>query len=155
MNMMSRRKVVVRDATVADRAGIRRLLRELHGDGMGRATLPEVRQEARTFVADDGDDVIGLLVATFVDYGHEPYGVVEELVVDPANRGSGTGTALLVECRAWLDALGAEVVFVSAVSDEAAEFYLTAGFTRCTGPWLWAAAPATDQRPFLLFNSDD
>lgn len=141
---MSRGKVVVRDATVADRAGIQRLLRELHGDASGSATLPEVRQEARTFVAGDGDDVIGLLVATFVHYGHEPYGVVEELVVDPANRGSGIGTALLAESHAWLDALGAEVVFVSAVSDEATEFYLNAGFTRCTGAWLWAAARTTD-----------
>lgn len=117
---------VVRAATAADRAGIQRLLRELHGNGADSTTLPEVRQQARTFVVDD--EILGVLVATFVDYGHEPYGVVEELVVDPASRGSGTGTALLAQCRAWLRGLGAEVVFVSAISEEAAEFYLQAGF---------------------------
>jgi N-acetylglutamate synthase-like GNAT family acetyltransferase len=129
---------VVRAATAADRAGIQRLLRELHGDGADSTTLPEVRQQAQTFVVCD-DEIPGVLVATFVDYGHEPYGVVEELVVDPASRGSGTGTALLAQCRAWLRGLGAEVVFVSAISEEAAEFYLQAGFVRCAGPWLWTA----------------
>jgi GNAT superfamily N-acetyltransferase len=79
-------------------------------------------------------------VATFVDYGREPYGVVEELVVDPASRGAGTGAALLAQCKSWLGALGAEVVFVSTVDEESVEFYLHAGVTRCTGPWLWAAA---------------
>ncbi|TDW75950.1 GNAT family N-acetyltransferase [Kribbella pratensis] len=129
----------VREATAADRAGIQRLLRELHGDGADGTTLPEIRQQARTFVAGE-DEIVGLLVATFVDYGHEPYGVVEELVVDPASRGSGTGAALLAQCKSWLEALGAEVVFVSAADEEAAEFYLRAGFRRCTGRWLWATA---------------
>jgi N-acetylglutamate synthase-like GNAT family acetyltransferase len=136
----------VREATAADRAGIRRMLRELHGEAAAGTTLPEVRQQARTFVAYDGDDqIVGVLVATFVDYGHEPYGVVEELVVDPASRGSGTGAALLTQGKTWLGASGAEVVFVSAVDEEVAEFYLHAGFTRCTGPWLWTATPAAAQ----------
>jgi hypothetical protein len=47
---------------------------------------------------------------------------------------------LLAQCKSWLGGLGAEVVFVSAINEEAAEFYLQAGFTRCTGPWLWVAA---------------
>jgi hypothetical protein len=38
----------VREATAADRAGIQRLLRELHGDGADSTTLPEIRQQART-----------------------------------------------------------------------------------------------------------
>lgn len=136
---MTNEPPTVREATVEDRAGIRRLLRELHGSGADSTTLPTIRQQAQTFVAGD-DEILGLVVATFVDYGHEPYGVVEELVVDPASRGVGTGAALLAQCRAWLGALGAEVVFVSAVDEAAAEFYLQAGFTRCTGPWLWGAA---------------
>jgi N-acetylglutamate synthase-like GNAT family acetyltransferase len=134
----SREGVVVREAAAVDAGAIRLLLRELHGDAAEVATLPVVRQQARTFVAADGDDVVGVVVATFVDYGHEPYGMVEELVVAPDRRAAGTGAALLGECRQWLTGLGAEVVFVSAVSDEAAEFYLAAGFQRCAGPWLWA-----------------
>jgi hypothetical protein len=74
---MTHEPPAVRAATAADRAGIQRLLRELHGEGTHSTTLPEVR---------------------------------------------------------------AEVVFVSASDDDAAEFYLHAGFTRCSGPWLWAAA---------------
>ncbi|MGW7679868.1 GNAT family N-acetyltransferase [Kribbella sp. NPDC054772] len=134
----SREGVVVREAGAVDAGAIRVLLRELHGDAAEAATLPAVRQEARTFVAADGDDVVGVIVATFVDYGHEPYGMVEELVVAPGRRTAGTGAALLGQCRRWLAGLGAEVVFVSAVRDEVAEFYLAAGFQRCVGPWLWA-----------------
>ncbi|MET9272626.1 GNAT family N-acetyltransferase [Kribbella sp. NPDC003557] len=103
-------------------------------------SLPVVRQDARTFVAVEGDAVVGVVVGTFVDYGHEPYGMVEELVVAPEWRGAGTGAALLGECREWLAASGAEVVFVSAVDQEAAEFYVRAGFNRCVGPWLWAGS---------------
>ncbi|RZU01598.1 acetyltransferase (GNAT) family protein [Kribbella rubisoli] len=162
---MTHEPPAVRAATAADRAGIQRLLRELHGEGADSTTLPEVRQQARTFVAtacptaslsstasagpsaslsagaspspspsvslsagpsptagpgagaSAGDEIVGVLMVTFVDYGREPYGVVEELVVDPASRGLGTGAALLAECKSWLGGLGAEVVFVSA-SDE-------------------------------------
>jgi predicted N-acetyltransferase YhbS len=105
-------------------------------------TLPAVRQEARTFVAVDGDEVVGVVVATFVDYGREPYGMVEELVVAPAWRGAGVGAGLLWECRGWLAAAGADVVFVSAADRAAAEFYVRAGFNRCAGPWLWAGSGA-------------
>ena len=136
------RRVVVRAGVVGDRVGIRRLLGELHGEGAGSVSLPVVRQDARTFVAVEGDDVVGVVVGTFVDYGREPYGMDEELVVAPEWRGVGTGAALLGECRAWLAASGAEVVFVSAVDEEAADFYVRAGFNRCVGPWLWAGSGA-------------
>ncbi|GAA1613169.1 hypothetical protein GCM10009742_75450 [Kribbella karoonensis] len=132
--------LVVRDGGAADRGAIRRLLGELHGAGADELTLPLVRQAARTFVAVDGDEVAGVVVGTFVDYGREPYGTIEELVVAPGRRGTGVGTALLDECRGWLAGAGAEVVFVSAVGDEAAEFYVRAGFARCVGPWLWGRA---------------
>ena len=131
--------IAVRPASATDRAGIQRVLRELHLDAADGVTLPNVRQEAQTFVATDGDHVVGVAVATFVDYGNGPYGTLEELVVDASSRGAGTGTRLLDQCRSWLEAFGAEVVFASAISEDAAQFYLSAGFTRCTGPWLfWA-----------------
>ncbi|WP_238176763.1 GNAT family N-acetyltransferase, partial [Kribbella albertanoniae] len=100
-------------------------------------SLPRVRQEARTFVAQDGDVVVGVGVVTFVDYGYGGYGTVEELVVDAASRGRGVGRVLLDECRGWLAGLGVEVVFVSAVDEGVAGFYRKAGFVSCTGPWLY------------------
>ncbi|WP_433162216.1 GNAT family N-acetyltransferase [Kribbella sp. CA-247076] len=134
-----RTNLVVRTAEQTDRAEIRRLLRELHPDGAESLTLPAIRVDAQTFIARVGEDAVGLAVVTFVDYGHEPYGMLEELVVDSSRRGTGVGRALVEECRAWLGRLGAEVVFVSAVDERAAEFYLGTGFERCSGPWLFGA----------------
>jgi N-acetylglutamate synthase-like GNAT family acetyltransferase len=129
--------VTVRTATADDQAGIRRVLLELHPEGVDGVTLPQVRQEARTFVAMDGDRLVGVAVVTLVDYGREAYGSVDELVVETRSRGAGTGRSLLEQGRRWLEAAGAKVVFVSAVDDRTTRFYLTAGFARCTGPWLY------------------
>ncbi len=130
--------MLVRDGTAEDQAGMWRLLRELHGEAAETMTLPHVRRAARTFVAVDGGEVVGVVVGTCVNYGHEPYGMVEELVVAPGRGGARIGAALLDECRGWRAESGAEVVFVSAVGAEAAEFYLRGGFIRCVGPWPWA-----------------
>ncbi|MFC9692316.1 GNAT family N-acetyltransferase [Kribbella sp. NPDC056951] len=131
--------ISVRPATSTDRAEIHRVLRQLHPDLPAEMSLPRVRQEARTFLASDGDVVVGVGVVTFVDYGYGAYGTIEEAVVDAASRGTGVGRALLDECRGWLVGLGVEVVFVSAVDEEVAGFYETTGFSKCTGPWLfWA-----------------
>jgi GNAT superfamily N-acetyltransferase len=129
---------VVREAGPADKGGVRELMVALHGEAARSATLPVVRQEARTFVVGEGDDIVGMAVVTFVDYGHEPYGMIEELVVRDGRRGAGVGSALLDRCREWLGALGAEVVFVSAADEQAVGFYRAAGFNPCTGPWLWS-----------------
>jgi predicted N-acetyltransferase YhbS len=132
-------RAVVRPASLADRGAIRQILRHLHPERADRATLPCVRQEAQTFVATDGERVVGMIVATLVDYGVEAYGMIDELVVEEECRGLGIGAALLDRGRTWLEASGAEVVFVSALDEEVAEFYIATGFTRCLGPWLfWA-----------------
>jgi predicted N-acetyltransferase YhbS len=102
---------------------------------MSASTLPHIRQEANTFLAVDGDETIGLAVATFVDYGIEAYGMIEELVVDEARRGGRIGTTLVDRCVEWLSGLGSNVIFVSVLVDAEA-FYRKLGFQRCTGPWL-------------------
>lgn len=129
----------IRQADATDQAAIRHLLRQLHTDRADAATLPVVRQDSRTFVAADADGVVGLIVATFVDYGVEAYGMIEELVVDEAHRGSGIGSALLEESRRWLVGQNAQVTFVSALDDAAVAFYAASGFARCTGPWLFSS----------------
>ncbi len=135
--------VDVRVARADDRGEITRLVRQLHPDSADGSSLPRVRQEARTFVATEEDGLVGLAVATLVDYGVEAYGSIEELVVDAPGRGRGIGTALLAQCREWLTEAGAEVVFVSAKDDEAVSFYVGAGFVHCRGPWLfWTPHPS-------------
>lgn len=126
----------VRTAAAADKDAIRRLLARLHPEDAQRATLPLIRQESRTFLASGERDVFGLAVATFVDYGVEAYGTIEELVVEEDRRGEGIGRSLLESCRVWLEDAGARVIFVSAL-DDAEQFYLGAGFSRCSGPWLY------------------
>jgi GNAT superfamily N-acetyltransferase len=131
----------IRRAVASDQDAIRDLLRQLHGTAASEATLPAVRQQARTFLATAGGTTIGLAVATFVDYGVEPYGTIEELVVDAAHRGNGVGSALLEQCREWLTGLGARVIFGSAIDAAAATFYGAADFVSCTGPWLFWTPP--------------
>lgn len=137
---------VVRPATLEDHGGIVRLLRHLHAERAEGTTLPRVRQEAQTFVATNGEQIVGLAVATLVDYGIEAYGTVEELVVEPESRGQGVGRSLLGRSLSWLATSGAEVVFVSALDEDVVSFYASAGFTPCTGPWL-AWVPGTRRGP--------
>jgi N-acetylglutamate synthase-like GNAT family acetyltransferase len=130
----------VRTAAAADQDAIRRLLRHLHPqDDANRSTLPHIRQESKTFLASDERGVIALAAVTVVDYGVEAYGTIEELVVEEDRRGEGIGRSLLESCRAWLEGAGAQVIFVSAL-DPAEQFYLSAGFSRCSGPWLYRSA---------------
>lgn len=137
----------IREAAASDQPALVRVLSELHPGGTDGTTLPAVRQSARTFVATDGDLVVGVAVATLVDYGSSSYGMVEELVVTASARGSGLGTDLLGRCRDWLTQSGVEVVFVSAVDADAERFYGAKGFTACTGPWLyWAPGRQTNKQ---------
>jgi N-acetylglutamate synthase-like GNAT family acetyltransferase len=129
----------VRTAAAADQDAIRRLLRHLHPQDASRATLPHIRQESKTFLASDERGVIGLAAVTVVDYGVEAYGMIEELVVEEDRRGEGIGSSLLESCWTWLEDAGAQVIFVSAL-DDAEQFYVGAGFTRCSGPWLYRSA---------------
>ena len=137
----------LRPAEPDDRHHIRRLLRQLHAERAGSATLPEVRQGSRTFLATDAGTVIGLIAATFVDNGIEAYGMIDDLVVDQDHRGRRIGTALLEECRRWLVSHDVQVTFVSALDEDAAEFYVAAGFTRCSGPWLWESSRRNSTDP--------
>lgn len=134
----------IRHAAEPDKAALRDLLRRLHPmDQADSATLPHVRQRNQTFVATRAERVVGMALVTFVDYGVEAYGMIEELVVDEAHRGDGIGRGLLAKCQAWFDANDAEVVFVSAATEDVIGFYRTAGFDRCTGPWLARARSRT------------
>lgn len=129
--------MTIRPAIDADREGIGALIRQLYPGYDGEPTLPRVRQESRTLVAEIDGSLAGTVVAILTDYGVEAYGVIDELVVDQAHRGRGIGTALVDQARTWCFEQGAAVVFVSAGTG-ADDFYRRAGFADCTGPWLYA-----------------
>ena len=126
----------IRPARGEDADALRELLRHLHPE-LTHSSLPRIRQEAQTLLAAEHGEIIGLAVVTLVDYGVEAYGSIEELVVEPAYRRRGVGRALLASCQAWFDSRGVDVVFVSALDERAASFYLREGFRSCTGPWLY------------------
>jgi GNAT superfamily N-acetyltransferase len=128
----------IRPAVAADRAGLRRLLGQLHSGGeAATATLPQVRQRAETLVAEAEGRVVGLAVVTHTDYGVQSYAVLEELVVDEPQRRRGVGRALIEQAATWAVDNGATVMFVSAVDDMAERFYRARGFRPCTGPWMY------------------
>jgi len=99
-----------------------------------------VRQEQRTFVARAPDGTAtGFIVAAYIDIGIPDEGgaTIELLVVDEAERGGGTGAALVRHALQWLAGEGIDTVFVSTSADgDAAGFYERLGFARCRGPWL-------------------
>jgi GNAT superfamily N-acetyltransferase len=136
-------KITIRSAVATDRPRLVELLGDLHGDRAETLTLPRVRQESRTLVAAVDGRAEGVLVATFVDYGLESYGSIEELVVAEDHHGAGAGRELVKRCLEWMRHEGADVVFVSALDDGVAGFYLSVGFARCVGPWLYARPGAT------------
>jgi N-acetylglutamate synthase-like GNAT family acetyltransferase len=132
---------VIRPATVDDHAGVAHLLSQLHGDSARGHTLPRVDQHSTTLVQSVDDEINGVILATAVNYGIQGYAMIEELVVAPAQRGSGAGTALVDAVHAWASTHGCTVVFVSAIDQNANEFYRSKGYDSCVGPWLYHSLP--------------
>lgn len=146
---------IIRPATVADLPAIGRLgallVRTHHDFDPQRfiaATLATERGYASFIgtllgapaalvrVADQGGDVIGYTYAALegVDYMvlRGPAGVLNDIVVDPAHRGSGVGRMLLDATLAALSALGAPRVVLSTAdrNESAQRLFARAGFRR-------------------------
>jgi GNAT superfamily N-acetyltransferase len=117
-------------------------------DYLARQALHDQRAEkARTYVIARGPRVVGYfsLAAASVEpadaapraakgQGHQPIPAIllARLAVDAAERGQGFGEALLVEALgravSAADAIGARVVVVHAMDEEARAFYAEYGF---------------------------
>lgn len=128
---------MIQPASVDDHADVSRLLSQPYGDAARGHTLPRVDQHSITLVQRVDDDIIGVVLATAINYGIEGYAMIEELVVAPGHRGSGAGTALVDDVHTRARNLGCTVVFVSAIDQAANEFYQSRGFHSCIGPWLY------------------
>jgi predicted N-acetyltransferase YhbS len=129
----------IRPVSDGDSDALQVLARVSHG--AEAAPVTPVRQESRTFVADQGSEVVGFVIATLTDYGLSRTGMIEELAIRQEYQGSGLGAALVAQCERWLAEEGMEVVFVSALA-EADGFYRRIGFKPCTGPWLFRVLQA-------------
>ncbi|WP_157181069.1 GNAT family N-acetyltransferase [Actinopolymorpha alba] len=105
--------------------------------GSSRRFQPDLRSDGvEVFLAKKADhQAVGLVVATFVHDGWEPYGLIDQLVVHPEYRLRGIGRHLVIHaCRSLVER-EAVVVFVTTNTAEAERFYRKVGFDS-TGPWL-------------------
>jgi GNAT superfamily N-acetyltransferase len=89
--------------------------------------------DSTVFVAEDGDGILGLAVATVrkVDsfFETQRFGYVSDLMVSPRVRRRGVGRALYDRTVLWFRSLGIEVVrlHVAVKSDEARAFWKSVG----------------------------
>ena len=98
------------------------------------------RPEARVFIAQDSDQVIGYAVAEIEESkGHDfchPRRVVhvEQLVVAESFRGRGVARSLLLSVDSWAQDLGIDAVemFTWAFNREARSAFSALGFEECT-----------------------
>ena len=117
----------------------------------GKARLNEARGGARTYVACDGDRVVGFysLAASSVERGRmssrvgrnmpDPIPVIllGQLAVDEAYRGRRPGSDLLVDAAgrslAAAGTVGARAIIVQAIDERARAFYERFGFRPFSG----------------------
>ena len=83
---------------------------------------------ALVVVAEEGDDVVGYLVAHrhATLFANAPVGWVEELMVDGAARRRGIGRLLMDAAEEWAAVAGA--AYVALASRRAAPFYAALGY---------------------------
>jgi GNAT superfamily N-acetyltransferase len=136
---------VIRDAGEGDAAALARLTTEM-GHPTDEAAMRRrmanisARSDYRTLVAERGGRVVGYAgVAWGWPYTHDgPYARLMVLVVDPDERGRGTGKALVAAAEAWARAQGAASIHVTTGlhREGAHRFYPRIGYER-TGSRFW------------------
>ncbi len=130
----------IRQAKAEDTADVVRLMKQLeefaHGKvGLGvegRFKFMLTLSNFNVWVADDDDQVIGLITASLRPtlWHAGPVALIDELIVDHAARGQGVGRALIDAIVTWARKRGASEIEVSTEKDnEAAQaYYLRQGF---------------------------
>jgi GNAT superfamily N-acetyltransferase len=136
---------VIRGARDDDAAALARLATEM-GHATDEAAMQRrmahisARSDYRTLVAERGGRVVGFAgVAWGWAYTHDaPYARLMVLVVDPDERGRGTGAALVDAAEAWAREHGAETIHVTTAlhREGAHRFYPRIGYER-TGSRFW------------------
>ena len=130
--------IVIRRARAGDSGEVARLYAQLVANPAlsvwpQRLADLETAAQAALFVADGGERLSGtVLVALCPDamFGHQPFAVVENIVVDVDARGRGLGAALLREVdRFCLAADCSKIMLLSAIGRPRAHaFFEQAGY---------------------------
>ena len=109
--------------------------------GWGYRQLDEVRVafEQSTFVRFAFDDDRLVAFGRTVDDGRY-YGLIVDLIVDPAYQGRGIGKQLLAELRSCLEGFNFCTLTAAPGKDE---FYLKQGWRRQSSSFIW---PADDRQ---------
>ncbi|HET7902121.1 MAG TPA: GNAT family N-acetyltransferase [Candidatus Nanopelagicales bacterium] len=113
------------------------LARLLHGEDWRVHHAAEIRgvladEQMRSWVAIEGEDVVGVASARVVDPARR-IGEVHLVGVDPGAQGQGVGTALTLYAEAWLREQEMAVSFISTGGDPghagARALYASLGYT--------------------------
>lgn len=88
------------------------------------------REDRYLAVAEVGEKAVGYVVASIAEtfFANAPVVWISEMLVDPAERLHGVGTALITAVEEWAHDRGA--AWVSVVVDESIGFYESRGFRR-------------------------
>lgn len=115
--------VSVRRAQASDAAAVEALYRQLVSNPAVQVLpqrLSDMARDAATWLllAQRGDEVCGTLLLSFCRdamFGHQPFAVIENIVVDEACRGAGIGRQLLRDAEARCAEVGcSKVMLMSA-----------------------------------------
>jgi GNAT superfamily N-acetyltransferase len=137
--------VLIRAATADDTAALAELVTHLGyptGEEAMRRRLDAIlpRDDYATFVAERGGRVVAFVgVMHGLSYNDDaPYGRVLVMVVEPEERGKGTGAVLLAEAERWARAHGAEKVHLTTALHRggAHRFYERLGYERTGARYL-------------------
>ena len=106
------------------------------------------RDDVLVVVAESEGDVVGYLLAALhpTFFANGPVVGVEEVMVEPTQRRTGVGAALMAAAESWADARGAG--YVSLASRRAGDFYLALGYEdSATFYKKQAVGPSNGQHP--------
>lgn len=106
-----------------------------NGDAGDLFTRVLLDPDQTTLVAEDYGEIVGTLVLVLIPnlaHGGAPYALVENVVVDPENRGEGVGKALMREATDRARRAGAYKLALTTnlQRTKAHEFYETLGLER-------------------------
>ncbi|HEX8695365.1 MAG TPA: GNAT family N-acetyltransferase [Longimicrobium sp.] len=136
---------LIRPATAADAAGLAPLITHLGYPSTPeqmRARLERIaaHPDYATLVAERGGRLVGMAgLKRGLSYNHDwPYARIVSLVVEPGERGRGTGAALVAACEAWARGRGAASVHLTTAlhREGAHRFYERLGYERTGARYL-------------------